>query len=662
MKKALFPKALVLLLLALAPANGERHKIWTQFSYEDFASGKTTGVAIDADGTLHAAATLDSFATLDAERIWDLAQDKDGTLYAATGDGGRLFVIDAKGGARLLFDSPEIALHALAIDKDGTLYAGSAPDGLIYKIDKDGSASTLTHTGSHYVWDLAFDEKGRLHAATGEPAKVLRIDKDGQTKELFAADDRHLMTLLFSQGVLYAGSAMPGRIYEIGNGAGRLLFEATQEEIHALVGADNGHIYAAAIGTKEEEKAGKSPVSALYRLAADGSVHALWNDEAQLADIVPSEDGVLLATDKENRLLHLSGDGRLGLLTQSDDFKTSRLLGTADGTLYLGAGHAGQLNRLGASGDKGYFESKVEDFAAHTQWGSIEWRGEGIEVQTRSGNSAETDGTWSAWSTPLDESGSIIASPPARYIQYKVQFAADDAQLERIALYGLRANLPPAISSLEVQPYRTPQARNGNPNAPPATAQNRRNNRPPQARSLYLIRWQASDPNEGKLVYDLYLRGEDQKEWKMAHENESQTSLLWDTATMPEGWTQLKLVASDRADNPPDQALYSERISAPFAIDNSPPRVELKTRNEGESIVVEIELSDRISALKKVQYSLDYGDDEYRIAALDGMYDSRQEKARVAIADLTPGEHVIAVQAWDALGNVGTQQVIVQVK
>ena len=94
-----------------------------------------------------------------------------------------------------------------------------------------------------------------------------------------------------------------------------------------------------------------------------------------------------------------------------------------------------------------------------------------------------------------------------------------------------------------------------------------------QARSLKLIRWQASDPNEDELLYDIYLRGEGQKEWKEAHKNEGQVSLLWDTATMPEGWTQLKLVASDRADNPPDQALHSERISAPFAIDNSPPRV-----------------------------------------------------------------------------------------
>jgi hypothetical protein len=662
MKKALVPKVLVLLLLALAPANGERHKIWTQFGYEDFASGKTAGVAIDADGTLRTAAMLDSFSTVDAERIWDIAQGEDGTLYAATGDGGRLFAIDAKGKSRLIFDSPEVALHSLAIAKDGTLYAGSAPDGLIYKIDKDGSATTLTHTGSHYVWDLAFDKEGRLHAATGEPAKVLRITSDGETNELFAPTDRHLMTLLFSQGALYAGSASPGRIYQIGNDANRLLFEAPQEEIHALVGVENGPIYAAAISAKEDEKDTAKPVSAVYHLMADGSVHTLWSDnEVQLADIAPSADGLLLATDKENRILHLKADGRQGLLTQSADFKVSRLLRKADGTLYLGAAHAGQLNLLGSSGHQGHYESKVEDFVSHAHWGVIEWRGTAIKVQTRSGNSAEADDTWSTWSAPLDKSGSTITSPPARYIQYKAQLTNDDAQLEYITLYGLRANLPPAISSLQIQPYRTPQARNGNTNAPSAT-QNRSKENAPQARSLKLIRWQASDPNEDELVYDLYLRGEGQQAWKMAHDNESQASLLWNTATMPEGWTQLKLVASDRADNPPGQALHSERISAPFAIDNSPPRVELKTHVQGDGIVVEAALSDHISALKKVQYSVDYGDDEFLVAALDGIYDSRTEKAHFTLTGLAPGEHIIAVQAWDILGNVGAQQIIIQIK
>jgi hypothetical protein len=304
----------------------------------------------------------------------------------------------------------------------------------------------------------------------------------------------------------------------------------------------------------------------------------------------------------------------------------------------------------------------VEDFSTHAHWGTIEWRGDGVEVQTRSGNSDEADETWSAWTPPHKKSGETITSPPARYLQYKVLFEKG-AALDQIALYGLRTNLPPAISSLQIQPYRTQPKSNGGQGPPPkVAAQNRRTSRPPQARSLYMVRWQASDPNEDELIYDLYLRGEGQQEWKKAKSNAAQNSLLWDTASMPEGWTQLKLVASDRIDNPRDEALQSERISEPFAIDNSPPHIELKTARQGDSIVVEVELNDRISTLRKAQYSIDYGDEEYRIAALDGIYDSRSEKTRFIVEGLEQGEHVIAVQAWDALGNIGAQQVVVFIK
>ena len=76
---------------------------------------------------------------------------------------------------------------------------------------------------------------------------------------------------------------------------------------------------------------------------------------------------------------------------------------------------------------------------------------------------------------------------------------------------------------------------------------------------------------------------------------------------------------------------------------------------------IDIDVSDRISALKKVQYSIDYGDEEFTIAAADGVYDSRAEQAQCTLSNLSVGEHVIAVQAWDALDNIGTQQIIIQI-
>ena len=657
MKQAILMYTLLALLLA-TPVSGQRHKVWTQFGYDALTDGRAYGVSITADGTLRPAAALDSFATFEAERVWSLAEDETGMLYAATGDNGRLYTIDAQGNSTLLFDSPEISLHSLALDEEGTLYAGSAPDGIIYAIPPGGPPTVLAHTGSHYVWDLALDDLGRLYAATGEPASVLRVAADGAIEKLFEPTDRHLMTLLFADGALYASSAQKGRIYHVDGDHSRLLFEAVEEEINGLVRGDAGALYASAIGQVNGDENGPIP-SAVYRITPDGAAQRWWSDShVLLRDIAPADGGLLVATDG-GRVLYLDAQGRPGLRTQDENFRTSRMLQTADGAIYLADAHSGELRRLGTTSAKGYYESRVEDFVGHTRWGRVTWRGRDVQLATRSGNSPEPDATWSAWSAMQRESGSIIQSPAARYVQYRVELGENDAYLEHIALHGLRANLPPQIASLEIQPYRTPQ-RSGNQQQQQA-AQQQRSGGSTQARSLYRLRWKASDPNGEELLYDLYLRGERQTQWKEVHKNEERTSLLWETATMPEGWTQLKLVASDRGENPPEEALSSEYMSPLFAIDNSPPHVEISARVQDRDVQIDIDVSDRISALKKVQYSIDYGDEEFTIAAADGVYDSRAEQAQCTLSNLSVGEHVIAVQAWDALDNIGTEQIIVQI-
>ena len=187
--------ALLLLLSANTATEAGGAKTWQQHAYFDFAKGESEGVSIAAAGALALAPALETLTELETERIWSLAHAPNGGLYAGTGDSGRLYAIDAEGQARLLFDSPELVLHALLVGPDGAIYAGSAPDGLIYKINAKGQSETFAHTGSHYVWDLAFVD-GQLRAATGEPGQVLKIAKDGSHEVLFDPDDRHVMSLL----------------------------------------------------------------------------------------------------------------------------------------------------------------------------------------------------------------------------------------------------------------------------------------------------------------------------------------------------------------------------------------------------------------------------------------------------------------------------------
>jgi hypothetical protein len=78
----------------------------------------------------------------------------------------------------------------------------------------------------------------------------------------------------------------------------------------------------------------------------------------------------------------------------------------------------------------GTFTSSVFDSGKlGTTWGTASWTfnlptGTAITVQTRSGNTATPDGTWSAWTTVTN--GGTVASPAARYLQYQVTFTTTD--------------------------------------------------------------------------------------------------------------------------------------------------------------------------------------------------------------------------------------------
>jgi hypothetical protein len=670
--RALLPFFLV--LSAVSATEAGRAKAWQQHAYDDFAEGESEGISIAADGALELAPALVELASLEAERVWSMAPNPKGGLYVGTGDSGRLFAIDDKGQAELLFDSPELVLHALIAGPDGRLYAGSAPDGLIYALDAEGQAETLLQTGSHYVWDFALVD-GQLYAATGEPGQVLKVAKDGSHEVFFAPEDRHVITLLAHGDRLYAGTAGKGRIYEIdGEGRGRLLFESEQEEIHNLVAGINGEMFASAIPAPSKGENSHEVPAAVYRVGAEGAVYPIWEDtEAQLVNLVATGEHLLLSASNPARLLRLSADGRRALVVQFESFVPSCLLFGQDGALLLGGAQKAAVSILPGKGRrKGHFESAVEDFVIHARWGALEWRGTQpadtrITVQTRTGNSEEPDQTWSAWSEPLTESGQTIASPPARFIQYRVEMESErdgvTPRLSSVEIRGVQVNLKPRITELQTFPFRPQQSGNGGqPQGAPQAGPGRRNHRPPQAKSLRLVRWQAQDPNEDELVYDLYLKGEDQQAWKLVEENIAHTSIVWDTESMPEGQTQLKLVASDRMDNPATERLRDERESAPFAIDNSPPTVALDAQTSADGAVVEVAISDRISAVQKAYYTIDYGEQQHPIAPLDGVFDSRGEKARFAVAGLDAGEHVIVVRAIDVLDNIGVRQIVVQVK
>ena len=691
MKRALLAPLALFVLLGFDDAAAVEPVTRHHARFEDFAEGTGMGVAIDADGDLSLAAALVPLVETESQRIWRLLEVGE-ALWIATGDDGRIYRLENGGDPVLLLDSPEISIHSLARAHDDGVYAGTSPDGLIYRISVDGSVATLAHTETRYVWDLAIDGRALL-VATGAPARVLRVE-DGRTETWFESPtDGHVRSLVKSSGHWFAGTSVSAsgassdgvmaRIYEVSAKGARLVLETDFEEVTFLA-AVGDTLFAAVTTSPPSAEGGDTiePHSALLRVEPGGAAFPIWQGTGVIAALMgPSQgpadrppvrpaDRLLTAVLRQpGRLLQLQTDGSGFRQLARIDSVIPNSAGLWRGRLIVGDGRSGQLSSFAeAPGDSGWFDARVEDLGAHGDWGAIEWeadvpRGSRVELRTRSGNSREPDDNWSAWSAVLTKSGARIPSPPGRYLQYRVVLRGDGKQgptIHRVSFTARQTNLPPRIESLTTFAYR------GNPQAPgplpqPANGAGNGQRHLPQSKSLRLVRWDANDPNGDELRFSISLRGAGQRTWKLVEEEIELTSVFWDTEAMPEGMTQLRLVASDAAHNPEAWALQDEYISEPFAIDNSPPVVELTTRKHDDITVVEARFTDRITAVHGASYSIDYADHGPRLAPLDGLFDSRQEGALFRLGDLEAGEHVVSVHAWDQLDNVGVACVVVTV-
>ncbi len=208
-------------------------------------------------------------------------------------------------------------------------------------------------------------------------------------------------------------------------------------------------------------------------------------------------------------------------------------------------------------------------------WGSISWRGIAsgagkIEISTRSGNVETPDDTWSAWSAPYTTPGSPIVSPKARYVQWRAVLSGsgEGPVLTSVTTAYLQRNLRPQVRSVTVHPpgivYQKPYS-TGDPDLAGfenQTTPERKLTQAAQSQSagssslgrrtyqkgLETLQWRADDDNDDDLSYEVQYRREGESIWKVLRKDITETILVWDTTTVPNGTYFVRVTfASGRA-------------------------------------------------------------------------------------------------------------------
>jgi len=282
--------------------------------------------------------------------------------------------------------------------------------------------------------------------------------------------------------------------------------------------------------------------------------------------------------------------------------------------------------------------------------------------------------------------------PAARFVQWKavLRAGAAAARVDSVLVYYLPKNVAPEIDGVEVQPgYRYPAITRAMNAELAASVSPQMELPPPQPshdKDSIAVHWSAHDDNDDQLVFSLYYRGDGETRWLLLSDDITDRYYSFDSNLLPDGGYRVMVVASDAPSHSPGEALYAQKVSARFEVDNTAPTIEdLSAELEGKSghgakgerdgeagreMHVRFRASDSFSTIKRAEYSVD-GSDWQFVAPVGGLSDAKTEdydfRAPVTATQAQPplvsgevsGDHVVVVRAYDRFDNLATAKTVV---
>jgi hypothetical protein len=577
-------------------------------------------------------------------------------LLVATGDEAKIYRVSSSGESEVLFESEESHIVSLAVDGSDTIYGGTESNGLVLKIDGDGAASVLFDTPFQEVPAITTDSRGNVFVAAierGSRASRAPSPSPSPAPATASASQTATATVTVTTSVAPMVSSSPS-----------------------------------------PSGSSSSARGAVYRVAADGSAEQLWSfaEDTPLSLSLARDDRLMVGTGQEGRVFLVGQNKTSSLLLSVQADQVTAVQTAPNGQTFLATSNPAKLYRLNQGRrSEGIYQSPTKDTETVSSWGKIRWEsrapaGTSVQLHTRSGNSAEPDNTWSAWSQAYTAAdGEQIQSPRGRFFQWRAVLSSSGEttpELMNVTAVYLQQNLAPEVSDIVIHPpgrtFQKPIVTTGQieilgmdgslsdgsatvngAGAQPQAATPAMNvtamSRPMYRKGIQTVTWNATDPNQDEISFDVHYRADGETLWRVLREDLTTPVIAWDTVAMPDGRYALKIVASDSPGNPTDMAKAGERVSKSFEVDNTPPRVDgLTITPASGGHEVTFTARDNISPVRRVEYAVNSGPWNV-VFPVDGIADSTVERFDFRLEGYDDGGvYTLVVKLTDKLENTAT--------
>lgn len=597
-------------------------------------------------------------------------------------------------------------IFAMAIDVSGRLIAGiSGRRSRLCRLEAGEMKTIYEPNDARYIFAIEVVDDGDIFLGTGPEGKVYRLNSFGAEPQLFYDSiDKNVLSLADGgDGFIYAGTDTRGLVYRIEtkSGTATVLYDSEQEEITALLfmdSADDGCLYASGTsagivgmqkrfamqspaagrpepvlgggnstgkgdGTRKlqiantKKKADDGPsvptppavrpaapgnASSVYRISKDGFVTKVFNEPVVLFSLTEQEGRLLVGTGNDGRVFVIEP----GLEEQTivyDDQQASQITAVvASGEdVYLGTANPAKLIKLKkVFAAEGTYTSDLIDASQPARWGKLQIdadipKGCKVLMASRSGNVGDVnDPTFSAWTQLVEMTGPAeLGCPLGRFCQYKLILQSDDGKssplIREVAVAHIVPNLAPRVEEVAVSRIEAPDKK-----------------------GMFKISYKSRDDNKDKLIYRIDFRKTERTGWIELKDKVEKDDFEWDGRSVEDGRYEIRVTASDERSNSTETKLTGSRISEPVVVDNTGPVIkEYTLTKDNEQVALRLKVSDQLSAIGQLDYSVDSNVEWMGTIPDDFVYDTTEEDFTIVIEGLAAGEHIITVRVKDDVGN-----------